>query len=310
MKTIFFFTLIFLLTNASLQISYWSRSATCSGTAYYTDQYYGKCISPYPNTFVILSQDLFTSVYHLYYYGDFLCLGLTNTITFPQNYQVGACFTVQNTSYNIQNYFCFPGDSQMMLPSQEKVPLSEIKVGQSVAAYEGNDVMFSEVYTFLYDQKDIYYNFREIHYLEEDGKEGKIALSDEHLILAKRTGDSKYVQAKDVMVGDYIFKSYHGMIAPVIVNAVTFGSYKGAFAPATMAGTLIVDDIVVSSYAIVSHDVAHAMMSPLRLGYKMSPSLISSDFSGLHPYGKTLYDMFPNWVNHPHHSYAAHTLDS
>jgi len=117
--------------------------------------------------------------------------------------------------------------------------------------------------------------------------------------------------AKDVKVGDYIFKqSTNGSVSPVIVNTVAIKQYKGALAPATMDGTVVVNDIVVSSYAAVSHNLAHAIFAPLRLAYKISPSLVSSDVSGMHPYAQYLFDTFSYWVQHPHYIYAPYSLES
>jgi len=152
--------------------------------------------------------------------------------------------------------------------------------------------------------------FFEIEHVDDNGKTGKIALSFEHLILAKRKGVENYVMAKEVKVGDYIFKSNNGSVSPVIVSSIAVKQYKGAYAPATMDGTVVVNDIVVSNYAGVSHNVAHAVFAPLRLAYKISPSLVSTEVNGMHPYAQFLYNRLSTWVQHPYNIYAPFSLES
>jgi len=161
-------------------------------------------------------------------------------------------------------------------------------------------------------QPESYFDFLELNYIEDSGKIGKIALSHEHLVLARRMGGDKlFVQAKDVKVGDYIFKStYNGTLVSVEVTSLTNARYKGAVAPATMDGTLIVDGIVTSSYAAVNHGIAHAVLAPLRWTYRLSPSLLPSHNSGLHPYTKYFYEVFYSYLQRPNAFYLAPTLDS
>jgi len=198
----------------------------------------------------------------------------------------------------------------------QKIPLSQLKVGQPITSSHGAT---SEVYSFLDYQLNVTLLYLELFYMSENGAEGKIAISHEHNILAQRGEKAMFVQAKDVQVGDRIFKSVNGEHVPVTVMKVGSGYYKGAIAPATMDGTLVVNDIVVSSYAAIDHHVAHGVLAPLRWGYWMSPALVNYhakgnngdfEFKGMHPYAKVMYEMFQHWVHQPSWFYASPTLDS
>jgi len=305
--------LLFFTINAGYQYEFWLFSDSCSGNPTYSYKSEGDCgissnsdSSSSSSTYVKVTYELGTGDYTVYEYNDKDCKDENRNFKIKHD-DLDKCLSSFLSSYRFKLFFvCFPGRSQVLLDNLEKVQLSDLKVGQSIATNGG----FSEVYTFLDYENDIYLDFLEIHYMEENGKTGKIALSHEHLILAKRKGDAQYVLAKEIKMGDYIFKSNNGSVTPVIVSKLSVGKYKGAIAPATMDGTAIVDDIVVSSYAGISHNVAHIIFTPLRLAYKMSPSLVSTDLNGMHPYAKVLYDTFSNWVQHPHPTFAPFSLES
>jgi hypothetical protein len=306
-------SLLFFTIQAGYQYEFWLFSDSCSGNPTYSYKSEGDCgISDKSDSssntkYVKVTYELGTGDYTVYEYNDKDCKDENRNFKIKNN-ELDKCIKNLISSYKFKLFFvCFAGQSKVLLDNNEKVQLSDLEVGQSIASYGGG---FSEVYTFLDYQNDIYLDFLEIHYLEENGKTGKIALSHEHLILASRKGDAQYVLAKEVKMGDYIYKSNNGSVIPVIVSKISVGKYKGAIAPATMDGTVIVDDIVVSSYAGISHNVAHTIFAPLRLAYKISPSLVSTDLSGMHPYAKVLYDTFSNWVQHPHPTFAPFSLES
>ena len=74
----------------------------------------------------------------------------------------------------------------------------------------------------------------------------------------------------------------------------------GYAAPLTQAGTLLVDGILVSSYAVVaSHTLAHAAMAPVRWWYTMHTALnvsseslgVAKQAQGVHWYPTLLYNL-------------------
>jgi len=308
-----FISFLIALINAGYTYQVWLLTTSCSGSPAYSYSSDGDCgqTTGSNNGYVKIVYEIGNGIYDVYQYSDAQCTSQTNSFSINQN-QLNQCIASFLSSYKFQiTFVCFPGESKVTTSDNRKVKLSDLKVGEHVFAYDGyGNTTTSEVFTFLDYQKDAYMDFLELHYLDENSGKGKMALSHEHLILAKRTGESHFVQAKDVKVGDYIFKNYNGSLTPVIVDSINVKAYKGAIAPTTMEGTVIVDDIVVSSYAAISHSVAHAFIAPLRLAYRISPSLVASDYNGMHPYAQTLFNMLSHYVQHPHYLYAAPTLDS
>jgi len=311
------FSCLICLIRAGYQYEYWLFSTSCSGNPFISYRAEGDCgLSTQSDAneerYVKITLELGTGDYTIYEYKDKGCTDQARQPFKIKSNELDKCISENAlSSYRFKIFFvCFPGDSNVLLSNNQNVKLTDLKVGQSVASYGGNTQSFSEVYTFLDYQKEVYLDFLELHYLEDNGKSGKMALSFEHLILAKRSGPANFVQAKDVRIGDYIFKNFNGTVSPVIVSDITVGKYKGAIAPATMDGTVIVNDIVVSSYAVISHNVGHAVMAPLRLAYKISPSLVTSNTNGMNPYAQFFYDRFSNWITNPLSIYASHSLDS
>jgi len=313
---ILFLTLVILpfIIQAGYQFDIWIIVSDCSGDAtIHYDSNSNDCgTATGKSAYTKQTWELGSGTYDLYVYSDQACTQQSKDYQITQA-NVGKCVANSGSFINIGStkfqiiVNCFPAES-MIQTSEQKIQLSQLKVGQSITTANGGQ---SEVYSFLDYQSNVTLLYLELYYMAENGVEGKIAISHEHNILAQRGEKSAFVQAMDVQVGDKIFKSVNGENVPVTVTKVGSGYYKGAIAPATMDGTLIVNDIVVSSYAAINHDVAHSALAPLRWAYWMSPKLVNSHAgSGMHPYAKALYGMFSNWVHHPSSFYATPTLDS
>lgn len=75
------------------------------------------------------------------------------------------------------------------------------------------------------------------------------------------THSSTHVQADDTM-----------MLIPEKVVSIQTRSIRGVYAPLTLEGTIVVDDVATSCYAFVDHHLSHAVFSPLR-GYHVIKTL-------------------------------------
>eukprot|EP00166_Cyanidium_caldarium_P000662 ctg_126.g70 len=99
------------------------------------------------------------------------------------------------------------------------------------------------------------------------------------------------MMAGEVPLGTYLQNGDGKRVQIVRVERV---HRRGAYAPLTEAGTLLVDDHWVSCYGnIRSHDVAHAVFAPLRTLYRVRQWLpvkwrMSAQLEGLHWYATLL----------------------
>lgn len=152
---------------------------------------------------------------------------------------------------------------------------------------------FSEVILFLDRNEN---NTREFVKLEtSDGS--TLTVTPAHLVLVWRPLQqiTKYIFAERVEEGDYVLVHIDGILTPRKVITITTELHKGFYAPLTYEGTIVVNSITASCYAMVeSHTAAHASFMPLRAMYALSewfgrPEVptVSHQY-GLHWYAKAL----------------------
>ena len=95
-------------------------------------------------------------------------------------------------------------------------------------------------------------------------------MSSTHLV-ALSNGEFKY--ANQLKPNDLILKyDFSKMIYKIEeIERIQYKKVKGFAAPLTLEGTILVDDILVSCYALIqSHTLAHLIMQPIRLVYQLN----------------------------------------
>lgn len=132
---------------------------------------------------------------------------------------------------------------------------------------EGKAV-FSEVMMFM--DRDVHQKreFVEIH-----TERSKITVTPAHLLLSTSLISSQNVQRRErfmfadrIQEGDYLLVNVNGTLRADRVRRVSATLSKGVYAPLTTEGTIIVDDVVASCYALVdSQFVAHLSFMPYRV---------------------------------------------
>ncbi|CAB1417520.1 unnamed protein product [Pleuronectes platessa] len=157
---------------------------------------------------------------------------------------------------------CFPGEALVTLESGGQKPISDLQPGERVLASSGSDgsgeLVYSEVLTFL-DRDPV---TRKLFYTLQTESRTQLSLTAAHLIFVSEgncsegavpaPGTLRTVYASDARPGQCVL--------------VTLREKRGAFAPLTQQGTVVVDGVVASCYALVDqHCLAHWAFSPLRL---------------------------------------------
>lgn len=202
-----------------------------------------------------------------------------------------------DSSQSLHNSGCFSGDSTVLTASGETRRLSELKLGEKVLSMDAHgNAIFSEVIIFLDREENKKREFVKIE--TNDG--ASLTVTPSHLVLVWRPfkKQTKYTFADRVEEGDYVLVHVDdGTLAPRKVVRITVEMHAGFYAPLTYEGTIIVNNITASCYALVeSHTAAHASFMPIRAMYRMGGWLsngpaktpIASHQNGLHWYAKAL----------------------
>lgn len=192
---------------------------------------------------------------------------------------------------------CFVGNSTVTTSTGDVRRLDELNVGEKVLSMDkhGNAV-YSEVLMFL-DRND--HETREFVKITTDGG-ATISVTPAHLLMVWKTTlkQTKFIFAEQVEEDDFVLVYINSSLEPRRVINISSELSKGVYAPLTREGTIIVNSITASCYALVdSQSIAHWSFMPVRaynlvrhyLVDESSTAKTSSIQNGVHWYAKTLY---------------------
>lgn len=203
---------------------------------------------------------------------------------------------------------CFPGDAQVILEGGATKQMSELHPGDRVLASSTTDgaLLYSPVLSFLDRQP----NVTKIFYIIGTNAGLNITLTAAHLIFVTdctggprepkweeeplsgsiREGGPSWeaglrtVFASEVQPGQCVLTSQGKVGSLSVVTFVEEQRSAGLYAPLTQHGSIVVNGVLASCYAVVdNHRLAHWVLAPLRFFYSlMGPSEAQTD--GLHWY--------------------------
>ncbi|XP_028255586.1 indian hedgehog B protein-like [Parambassis ranga] len=200
---------------------------------------------------------------------------------------------------------CFPGDALVTLESGGQKSISDLRPGERVLASSGSDgrgeLMYSEVLAFL-DQDPV---TRRLFYTLQTDAGPRLSLTAAHLLFVTEGNCSegappahgvlRAAYASDVQPGQCVLVSEgeagqrHSEGRLSHVSRVGVMERRGVFAPLTQQGTVVVDGVVASCYAVVDQQsMAHWAFAPLRLMYSWTGST-GGRSEGIHWYSELLH---------------------
>lgn len=194
---------------------------------------------------------------------------------------------------------CFPGSSTVTLQDGTKKLVKHLQSGDKVLAADGDG---NPTYTdfIMFIDRDL--STRRLFHVIETESGQKITLTAAHLLFVARNsseGDGmSAVFASQVRPGQKVMVSdpERSGLQPVTVKRIYTQEHVGSYAPVTLQGSLVVDEVLASCYAVIEdHDLAHWALAPARLAHRVS-SLLSSSHpgqggqeDGVHWYSRFLY---------------------
>ena len=188
---------------------------------------------------------------------------------------------------------CFPGQGMVITKDDGLKRMDEVKVGNKVLSVSSSgQLQFSPIIMFM-DNKptEIVEDFVII---ETENPAKKIELTKKHVIFASK--DAVHFQpifAEKVQLGDFVKALTHdgSTVVPAKVVKVTTQCFTGAFAPLTAEGTILVNGILASCYALIEDQkAAHRAFFPWRKLFKLTKKFAkgSKIQVGLHWYPRAL----------------------
>ncbi|XP_067426207.1 indian hedgehog protein [Emydura macquarii macquarii] len=188
---------------------------------------------------------------------------------------------------------CFPARALATLESGARTPLWALRPGQRVLAMdEQGRATYSDFLAFLDKEASALATF---HVIETREPPRRLALTPAHLLFVAENSTAPAARfratfASHVRPGHYVLVAGPGTgLRPARVVAVSTQTDFGAYAPLTRHGTLVVDDVVASCFALVREQrLAQLAFWPLRLYHSLAGGHRTQP-EGVHWYSGLLY---------------------
>lgn len=157
---------------------------------------------------------------------------------------------------------CFPGDALVRVEAGHTLRMDELQFGDRVQISHDTH---SDVYFFGHRLDSAVVQYTRMHYdCPTSGEVKNVRMSPQHYLYV----NGRLQTAGSVRVGDRLRAAVDGTDS-LLVSDVDSVFGKGAYAPTTLHGDVIVDDVVVSSYTDALHPgIAHRMLTPIRWLYR------------------------------------------
>ncbi|XP_056155596.1 sonic hedgehog protein [Lampris incognitus] len=208
---------------------------------------------------------------------------------------------------------CFPGSASVTLQDGSKKQVQNLRLGDKVlAADDAGNPIYTDFIMFL-DREPA---ARRLFYVIETEGGQKITLTAAHLLFVghNATGDLRAMTpafASRVTPGQrvLVLDQARNRLTPVAVTRIYTREHEGSYAPVTAQGTILVDQVLASCYAVVEdHQLAHWALAPVRLNHWLSSLLFpgrqqqqpqqqqpqagaAPQKDGVHWYSKILYQL-------------------
>ena len=186
---------------------------------------------------------------------------------------------------------CYPGSAIIYDSNSRARPIESLQVGDKVLTITKNGIKSDTVITFIHRQPEVVEEFLKI----VTTKEKILLITADHLLFVELMGQATAIPARDVKIGDTVYvRGSHGSEKD-LVRSISTVYEKGAYAPVTLSGTILVNDVHTSCYFdVLSHEWSHRAMSIARALHYVSPSMVRR----ISAIGEK--DGFPGWCRLAH----------
>ena len=193
---------------------------------------------------------------------------------------------VENTSGG-----CYSASSIFVDINGRQRQMDSLQIGEQVQVLSNNEIRYEPVVTFIHRQPELMQEFLQITTL----KNKVLKITEDHLLFVEKMGEARAIPARDVKIGDVVYVRACQSVESDQVHSISTVFEKGAYAPVTLSGTILVNDVHTSCYFdVLSHDWSQRAMAIARAVYHVSPGMLQ----WLSSIGQQ--DGFPGWCRLVH----------
>lgn len=187
---------------------------------------------------------------------------------------------------------CYPGLAIFMDACGRRRRMESLQVGEEVQVITDNEIITEPVITFIHRQPDVFQQYLKITTFTKK----ILKITEDHLLFVEKEGEATAIPARDVTIGDTVFvRGDLGALERDAVQNISHVHEKGVYAPVTLSGTILVNDVLTSCYFdVLSHESSNKAMSVARAVYYISPWMLQ----WLSSVGQK--DGFPGWCRVAH----------
>lgn len=186
---------------------------------------------------------------------------------------------------------CFPGSAMFIDKRGRQRNMSSMHIDDEVQVITNNEIRFEPVITFIHRQPEVMQGFLQI----TTKKNNILKITEDHLLFVERTGKATAIPVREVKVGDALYVRAGHTVETDAVLSIGKVYEKGVYAPVTLSGTILVNDVHTSCYFdVLSHEWSHRAMGVARAVHYVSPWILQW-ISGV---GRK--DGFPGWCRLAH----------
>ena len=168
---------------------------------------------------------------------------------------------------------CYPASATFVDVTGRRRQMESLLLGEEVQVITNKGVTSKPVITFIHRQPDLFQEFLQITTLRY---KKILKITEDHLIFVEKNGKEAAIPARDVKIGDMVYIKVGGqeMLEKDAVQGVSIVFEKGVYAPVTLSGTILVNDVNTSCYFdVLSHVWFHRAMGAARAVYHLSPKM-------------------------------------
>lgn len=157
--------------------------------------------------------------------------------------------------------------------------MKDLKIGDRVATLDAQGkIIYSPVIMFFHRNPNLRNSFLIINAFNHNKR---LLITPTHFIykVNQQTQQDSVVYAHQLAVGDHIYvRNTSNSVGVQRVTSISTSVLTGVIAPLTEAGNILVDDIVVSCYAVFPSDtISHWTMFPVRILARLFPNFFNTE---------------------------------